>query len=103
LNKQLSGFLDFIREQGVIGLAIGLVLGVAVKDLVNSLVAAFVDPLLGLILGGAGNLEEYAFTIGKVTFAWGMFVSSLIDFIVIAAVIYFVFKGLHLDKLDKAK
>jgi large conductance mechanosensitive channel len=101
MKKQMKGFLDFIREQGVVGLAVGLVLGVAVKDVVNSFVESFVNPLLGLILGGTGGLETYELKVGNVIFTWGKFLSTSIDFLVVAAVIYFVVKGLKLDKLDK--
>ena len=103
MNKQFKGFVEFIREQGVIGLAIGLVLGIAIKDVVNALVEDFINPIIGLLLGGAGNLDEYQLTIGSVTFAWGNFLGVLIDFIIIAAVIFYLVKGLKLDGLDKKK
>ncbi|HMS50516.1 MAG TPA: MscL family protein [Candidatus Saccharibacteria bacterium] len=103
--KPLAGFVEFIREQGVIGLAIGLVIGTAVKSLVDSLVANIVNPIIGLVLGGV-DLSHKSLCIRNVDGActtyltWGSFVSSLISFVTIAAVIYFVFKGLRLDKLD---
>lgn len=103
MNNQFKGFVEFIREQGVIGLAIGLVLGIAVKDVVNALVTDFINPVIGLLIGGTGNLDEYHLTIRSVTFAWGHFLGVLIDFIIISAVIFYLFKGLKLDKLDKKK
>jgi large conductance mechanosensitive channel len=107
VGKRLSGFFEFVRQQGVVGLAIGLVLGTQVKTLVDQLVASFINPLLGLLLPGGGSLSEKSFhasLYGKSEdFLWGAFVSQLISFIVVAAVIYFVFKGLKLDKLDKPK
>src|SRR5690606_36516437 len=103
-GKHLGGFMDFIREQGIIGLAIGLVIGVQVKAVVDSLVASFINPLVGLILPGSGRLSDKTFslTIGGNTqnFTYGAFTSVFISFLVIAAVIYFVVKGLKLDKLD---
>lgn len=102
-----QGFVDFIREQGVVGLAIGLALGAQVKSLVDQLVASFINPLANLLLPGGGNLPEKAFKLTfhqrTASFTWGAFASQLISFIIVAAVIYFVVKGLKLDKLDKKK
>jgi len=105
--KPFSGFMSFIREQGVIGLAIGLVLGVQIKALVDQMVKSFVDPILGLVMPGAGSLEAktFALTVGEkqAIFTYGAFLSVLISFIVVAAVIYVAFKVLKLEKLDKKK
>ena len=102
-----QGFVDFIREQGVIGLAVGLALGAQVKSLVDQIILSFINPAIGLLLPGRGNLAEQVFHAhfrGKTqVFAWGAFVSQLISFIAVAAIIYYVVKGLKLDKLDKKK
>lgn len=107
LDHHVKGFMIFIREQGVVGLAVGLVLGVQVKAVVDQLVASFVNPLVGLVLPGRGGLEDKAFTISvlgkQAVFAYGAFISVMISFLTVAGVIYFVIKGLKLDKLDKKK
>lgn len=107
VKKHLHGFTDFVRSQGVVGLAIGFVLGVQVKALVDQLVASFINPMLGLILPGGGSLVEKHFALslnGKTqNFGWGAFLYQLVNFILVAGVIYSVFKGLKLDKLDKKK
>lgn len=99
----MAGFIEFIRTQGVVGLAVGFILGGAVSKVVASLVANIVNPILGVILGAAGDLANASFTIGAVHIGWGAFVAALIDFIVIAAVVYYGVKGLGLEKLDKPK
>lgn len=103
----LGGFMDFVREQGVIGLAIGLVLGTQVKAVVDQLVRSFIDPLLKILLPGSGTLTEKTFSwtqFGKTAdFGYGAFLSVMISFISIAAIIYFLVKGFGLDKLDKKK
>lgn len=107
MSGHLRGFTDFVREQGVVGLAIGFVLGVQVKALVDQLVASFIDPVLGLVLPGKGSLAEKSFALSfndqTQHFVWGAFIYQLITFLIVAAVIYFVFKGLKLDLLDKKK
>ena len=99
----MQGFLTFIREQGVMGLAIGFILGGAVSDVVSSFVEDIVNPIVGVIMGKTGALDTAIFKVGSVEILWGSFVSSIIDFIIIGSVIYFGFKVLKLDKLDKNK
>jgi len=99
----MKGFLEFIREQGVVGLAVGFILGGAVSKVVASLVSDIINPLLGVILGFAGNLSAASLALGPAKIMYGSFLSVLIDFTVIAAVVYFGIKGLGLDKLDKPK
>lgn len=107
VGKQVQGFVEFLREQSVVGLAIGLVLGTQAKALVDQLVLSFLNPLTGLLLPGEGTLKQKTFDVvfrGKsAVFGWGAFVSSLLTFVLVAAIVYYVFKGLHLDKLDKKK
>lgn len=95
----VGGFLQFIREQGVVGLAVGFILGGAVSKVVAALVNDIVNPIIGAALGSAEGLK--AMKLGPVLL--GDFVAVLIDFLIIAAVVYFVVKGLGLDKMDKAK
>ena len=57
VKSPVQGFLVFVREQGVVGLAIGLVLGVAAKSVVDSLVANIFNPVIGLI-GNGGDLSD---------------------------------------------
>ena len=99
----MKGFMDFIREQGVMGLAVGFILGGSVKSVVTSLVEDIINPILGLVLGSTTGLAESSFKIASAEVMYGHFLSVLIDFAVIAAVVYYGIKGLKLDKLDKAK
>lgn len=99
----MKGFIDFIREQGVVGLAVGFILGGAVSKVVSSLVTDIINPVLGIVLGAAGNLSEAYLEVGSSKLMWGSFVNTIVDFAVIALVVYFGVKGLKLDKLDKKK
>ena len=98
-KKAFAGFLDFIRERGVMGLAIGFILGSAVQRVVTAFVNDIVNPLVGILLGRADGIK--AFAVGP--FLIGDFISVAIDFLILAAIIYFIFKGLKLDLLDKKK
>lgn len=99
----MKGFVNFIRSQGVIGLAVGFILGGAVSKVVASIVSDLINPVLGLILGATGNLSEAYWQLGSARILWGHFVTTTIDFVVIAAVVYYGVSLLKLDKLDKKK
>ncbi len=99
-KNQASGFATFIREQGVVGLAVGFILGAAVAKVVTSLVNDIINPLLGGLLGQAGGLKTATLKVGSATVAWGNFVATLIDFTIIAAIVYFGIKILRLDRID---
>lgn len=107
VSKQVRGFVDFLREQSVVGLAIGLVLGTQAKVLVDQLVISFFNPITGLLLPGEGTLKQKVFTLEwadkTAKFEYGAFISSLLTFVIVAAVVYYVFRGLRLDRLDKKK
>lgn len=118
-GKTVSGFMDFIRTQGVVGLAIGLAIGTQANATVKSIVEGIINPLVTFVLGSdTGLLDRKWYVVGQdnattnywltlghrqLVFAWGQVLSSLITLVAVAAVIYFVIKGLRLDKLDKAK
>lgn len=99
----MKGFLEFVREQGVVGLAVGFILGGAVSKLVTSLVTDLVNPIVGIALGKAQNLTEATVQFGSAKLLIGNFISVLIDFAIVALVVYFGVKLLKLDKLDKKK
>jgi large conductance mechanosensitive channel len=107
VTKHARGFVDFLREQSVVGLAIGLVLGTQVKQVVDQIVNSFINPLLGLLLPGSGTLAQKTFTVhlGEKTgvFGWGAVANILLSFIIVAALVYWAFKALKLDKLTKKK
>ena len=94
----MEGFIQFVREQGVIGLAIGFILGGAVSNVVSSLVENIINPIIGLLFNSQGL---GAMMIGPI--GLGAFVATLIDFLIVAAVIYWGFKKLGLDRLDAKK
>lgn len=106
-QDNVTGFVEFIRTQGVVGLAIGFVIGTQAKQLTDTLTASFVNPMLGLIVGTSQGLTSKTFSISiadrTANFGWGAFVYAVINFVIIAAIIYFTFKWLRLDKLDKKK
>ena len=99
----VKDFIDFVRKQGVVGLAVGFILGGAVSKVVAALVEDVINPIIGPILGSASGLQNAALKLGPAKILFGHFISVLIDFLVIGLVVYYGVKGLKLDKLDKPK
>lgn len=107
-KSQLRDFVNFIRTQGVVGLAVGLVLGGAVSVLVKSLIDNVVMPPLGLLLGSTEGLKGLSWSVGRVggksaIVHYGVFLNDFINFIVIALVIYLIIHLLGFDKIDQKK
>ena len=99
----MKEFITFIREKGVLGLAVGIIMGGAVTKLVTSIVDNLLNPLIGAVTGAAGNLAtlEYTVPLTAISFKYGAFISSLIDFVAVLAVVYFVFVKSPINKIDK--
>lgn len=106
-GKQARGFIEFVRTQGVIGLAVGLAIGTAAGDTVKKLVEGFVTPIVQLLVGSQKGLESATWTLqvnGRTgDFKWGAFVSSAITLLATAFVIYLIVHLAKLDRLDKKK
>ena len=103
-----QGFINFVREQGVVGLAVGLILGVAAKTVVDSIVNNIFNPMIGFMTGGKDLSEQYVCLNSDATgcinkLGWGQLVSDIISFLIVAAVVYFVVKGLKLERMDRPK
>lgn len=108
--KFLEGFMDFVRQQGIVGLAVGLTIGTSVTVFVKSIVDNMINPIIGLLLPGGSDLASRYICLSKAVdgtctnkLGWGAVVSSLISFLTIAAVVYFMVHLLKLDRLDKKK
>jgi len=89
----LKEFVKFLKEFNVVALAIGFVMGSASTNLVKSLVDDIVMPILSPILSGDG-WKEATLDIGKVHMAYGSFLAELLNFLILALVIFFVAKKL---------
>ena len=101
-----SGFIDWLRQNAVIGLAVGFVVGTQMQVVVKQLIESFINPVFQLLFGGQQLNQRTAylhFNGHSQPFAWGAFVSVLINFLFILLTIYIVIKFLKLEKFDKPK
>lgn len=107
VKDQVGGFVDFIRTQGVIGLAVGLAIGTAAGDTVKKLVEGFINPIVQFIVGSGDKLASATWRVElfgrSADFAWGAALSSVITLVATALVVYWIINIFKLDKLDKKK
>ncbi len=91
-------FIDFINKYGVVGLAIGFIIGSASKDLVNALVADILMPVITFFIPG-GTWREATLVVGGVVLSLGHFSGALLDFLIIALIVFYLMKTLKRTSL----
>lgn len=106
-TQPVGGFVTFLREHAIVGLAIGFVIGTQVQALVKQMIDSFINPLFQLLFSGNKALVNRTFTLhfeGRhANFGWGASAYALLDFLFILVVIYVALRLFKLDKLDKQK
>lgn len=88
----------------VIDLAVAVVIGAAFGKIVSSLVEDIVMPIIGLLLGGI-DFSGLSYTLGSAAVSYGVFIQSIIDFLIVAVAIFMVVKGINKaqEKVVKAE
>jgi large conductance mechanosensitive channel len=85
----IEGFKAFILRGNVLDLAVAVVIGAAFTQLVNSLVENIVTPIIAAF-GGQPDFAALTFTINNSVFRYGAFINSVISFLIIALIVYFL-------------
>ena len=91
-------FMEFLNKYGVVGLAIAFIIGGAAGRLITALVADLLMPIIAVLIPG-GDWRTTVFQAGPIKFLLGDFVGALIDFIIIAFVVFLLSKQLSKTKL----
>ena len=106
-QKMIQEFKDFIAKGNVMDMAVGIIIGAAFTAIVTSLVGDLINPLIGLVSGGADFTNNYAVLGGDVPagasleaareagasiFAYGAFIMAVINFLIIAFVVFMLVK-----------
>ena len=107
VTGSVFGFVTFLREHAIVGLAVGFVIGTQIQSIVQAFIAGFVNPLFILLFPGNKELSARTFLLrfdGRyATFKWGGVAYALLNFLVVAGTIYAVIRLLKLDRLDLPK
>ena len=105
----LTEFKEFLLKTNALALAIGVIIGTALGTVVSSLVNDIIMPPIGVLLGGgdftklaielkAATTNAVGEAVPAVTINWGLFVNSIITFVVIALVVFMIGKALIKEK-----
>ena len=116
----LSEFKDFIAKGNVMDMAVGIIIGAAFTAIVTSLVGDLINPIIGLFMGGIDFVNNYAVLSGEVAegtsleaaretgaavFAYGSFIMAIINFLIIAFVVFMLVRYVNKvkDATDKSE
>jgi large conductance mechanosensitive channel len=112
----LNEFKAFIAKGNVVDLAVGIIIGAAFTAIVNSLVADLINPIIGLVTGGVDFSNLFidlsgtgpaslaaARDAGAPVFAYGAFITAVINFVIIAWVVFLLVKAVNKLKESTAK
>ncbi len=95
----LEDFKKFVMRGNVLDLAVAVIIGGAFGKIVSSLVGDVIMPLIGLVIGGI-NFTGLNFTVREAVVNYGTFIQNVVDFLLIAFVIFLLVRGISgLDKL----
>ena len=108
----LQEFRDFIAKGNVMDMAVGIIIGAAFTAIVTSMVGDLINPVLGLITGGVDFSNHFFVLKGEGTyptlqaardggasvFAWGSFITAVINFLIIAFVVFLLVKWVNTIK-----
>lgn len=100
-RKILGEFKKFITRGNVIDMAVGIIVGTAFTAIVNSMVKDILMPFIGLIIGGISFVDlkvvitAATATTAEVAINYGMFIQKIIDFLIIALVVFFLVRTIN--------
>jgi large-conductance mechanosensitive channel len=105
VRQQFGGFVGFVREHAIVGLAVGFIIGQQAQGIIKQLVASFIDPAFQLFFGQELSTRTFTLHFGQrhADFGWGGMVYVLLNLLFVLAIIYLLLKVFKLDKLDKKK
>ena len=100
MKKFLNEFKEFAMQGNVLDMAVGIIIGAAFKAIIDSVVNNMLMPFIGLLTGGT-DFSEWAWTIGSAKIEYGIFISNVINFIIVALFLFMFVKAVNLLKREK--
>jgi large conductance mechanosensitive channel len=94
MNKTVEEFKAFAIKGNVVDLAVAVVIGAAFGKIVSSLVENIIMPIIGILLGGL-DFSGLNVKMGETAITYGVFIQSIVDFAIVAFVIFMVVKGIN--------
>ena len=91
--SMIQEFKEFAMKGSLIDMAVGIIIGAAVGNMVSTLVENILMPIIGVLLGGV-SFQELSYTVGDAAIGYGAFIQAMIDFLIIAFVIFMILKAI---------
>ena len=98
----MKEFKEFISRGNVMDMAVGIIIGGAFTAIVNSLVESILMPIIGAISGGK-SVADMSVMVGNAAIGYGAFIQAIIDFLLIAWVLFMIIKALNKAKAAVVK
>ena len=100
----LKEFKDFAMRGNVVDMAVGIIIGAAFGKIVSSLVSDVIMPPIGVVMGSV-SFSDLAFTLGEsgVTLNYGVFIDTVINFLIVALAVFMLIKGINTMKRKEAE
>jgi len=89
-----SEFREFATKGSLVDMAVGIIIGAAIGKMVGALVDNILMPLIGMLLGGV-NFSGLAFSVGEANIGYGAFIQAVIDFLIVAFVIFMIIRAIN--------
>ena len=100
--SMVSEFKEFAMKGSLIDMAVGIIIGAATGKMVSTLVENILMPIIGVFMGGV-NFQDLSIKIGDAAIGYGAFIQAMIDFIIIAFVVFMILKAINKMKESAAK
>ena len=93
-------FREFAMKGSLIDMAVGIIIGAAVGTMVSTLVESIIMPLVGILMGGV-DFSSLSFNVGEAAIGYGAFIQALIDFLIVAFVVFMILKAINKMKANQ--
>lgn len=95
--SMIKEFKEFAMKGNIVDLAVAVIIGGAFGKIVTALTDSIIMPIIAMIMG-KGGMSDVSFTVGKTVFPVGVFIQAVIDFILIAFVLFLIIKAMNSAK-----
>jgi len=97
VKKMLKEFREFLEQGDVVMVAVGLVLALYIKDIVDALIKAVINPIIAAIFGKP-DYSDIGFDIGKARISIGLVINAAIQFVVVAFILFLIVRAYNTMK-----
>ena len=102
MKNFMKEFREFISRGNVMDMAVGIIIGGAFTAIVTALVDSILMPIIGAISGGL-SVEQMSWKVGEASIGYGAFIQAVINFLLVAWVLFLIIKGLNKAKAALTK